>query len=83
MPIIGIDLGTTNSLVAVFENGAPKLIPNAHGEHLTPSVVGLLDDGRIIVGEAAKELRVTQPDNCASCFKRWIGTDRTTKIGDR
>ena len=83
MTIIGIDLGTTNSLCAVFEDGQPKLIPNAHGGVLTPSVVGILDDGQVIVGDSAKELRVTKPGNCASCFKRWMGTDQTIRIGDR
>ena len=72
--IVGIDLGTTNSLCAIFANGAPKLIPNAHGDVLTPSVVGILDDGQFVVGAAARELRVTRPQRCASRFKRWMGT---------
>ena len=50
MAIVGIDLGTTHSLVAIFENGLPALLPNAHGELLTPSVVGGTDDGRVIKG---------------------------------
>ena len=83
MPIIGIDLGTTNSLCAVFLEGRPQLIPNAHGSLLTPSVVGRLDDGQVIVGQAAKELRVTKPDQCVSCFKRWMGTDRQVPLGDK
>lgn len=82
-PIIGIDLGTTNSLCAVFEDGQPKLIPNVHGTVLTPSVVGVLEDGQVVVGHAAKELRVTKPNHCVSCFKRWMGTDRKIKIGKR
>lgn len=73
--IVGIDLGTTHSLCAVFQDGKPVLIPNSHGEFLTPSVVGVLDDGRILVGAAARELRVTQPARCAWCFKRRMGTD--------
>lgn len=81
--IIGIDLGTTNSLCAVFEDGQPKLIPNVHGSLLTPSVVGVLEDGQVVVGDAAKELRVTKPNQCVSCFKRWMGTDRKVKIGRR
>jgi molecular chaperone HscC len=72
--IVGIDLGTTNSLCAIFANGAPKLIPNAHGDVLTPSVVGILDDGQFVVGAAARELRVTRPQRCASRFKRLMGT---------
>ena len=72
--IVGIDLGTTNSLCAIFANGAPKLIPNAHGDVLTPSVLGILDDGQFMVGAAARELRVTRPQRCASRFKRLMGT---------
>ncbi|MCA8984029.1 MAG: Hsp70 family protein [Planctomycetaceae bacterium] len=72
--IIGIDLGTTNSLCAVFRDGQPQLIPNRHGRVLTPSVVGMLDSGELLVGDAARELRVTRPERCASRFKRWMGT---------
>ncbi len=82
-PVIGIDLGTTNSLCSVFLDGSPALIPNAHGDVLTPSVVGLLDDGRVLVGAAARELRVTQPERCVSCFKRWMGTDHAVQLGER
>ncbi len=80
---VGIDLGTTHSLCAVFRDGRPELIPNAHGEFLTPSIVGVLPDGRIVVGAAARELRVTQPDRTASCFKRHMGTDRKLELGDK
>src|SRR5262249_41167709 len=76
--IVVIDLGTTHSLCALFVDGAPKLIPNAHGGVLTPSVVGILEDGQLVVGAAARELRVTRPERCASRFKRWMGT--TTKV---
>ena len=79
--MIGIDLGTTNSLCAVFEGDGPKLIRNAAGGLLTPSVVGVSEDGRILVGAPARELRVTQPERCVSCFKRWMGTDREIQIG--
>jgi molecular chaperone HscC len=81
--VIGIDLGTTNSLCACFVEGVPKLIANPHGSYLTPSVVGLLDDERILVGQAAKELRVTRPERCVSRFKRWMGTSEKTSIGKR
>ena len=81
--IIGIDLGTTNSLCAIFEDGQPKLIPNVHGKFLTPSVVGMLDNGEIVVGEPAKQLRVTRPKNCAWCFKRMMGTNRKFELADR
>ncbi len=82
-PIVGIDLGTTNSLCAVFEDGRPRLIRNAHGHVLTPSVVALLPDGQMLVGQSAKELRVTQPERCASRFKRYMGTDEKLKLGDQ
>ena len=81
--IVGIDLGTTNSLCSVFKDGQPTLIPNTHGSFLTPSVVGLLENGQIVVGAAAKELRVTQPDQTASCFKRSMGLDRVIELGKK
>lgn len=81
--IIGIDLGTTNSLCAVFLGEKPRLIPNSLGKMLTPSVVGLLDDGQVLVGEAARELRVTQPERCASCFKRLMGSDDRMELGGK
>ncbi len=81
--IVGIDLGTTNSLCAVFRNGRPELIRNAHGGVLTPSIVGVLEDGRVIVGEAAREYRVTHPERCASAFKRLMGTNRKLSLGNR
>ncbi len=80
-PIVGIDLGTTNSLCAVFENGKPRLVRNAHGSVLTPSVVGILPDGQVLVGQAAKELRVTRPDDCVSRFKRFMGTSEKLTLG--
>lgn len=81
--IVGIDLGTTNSLCAVFQDGAPRLIPNAHGEFLTPSIVGILESGEIIVGATAAQLRVTQPERCVATFKRWMGTSQKITIGRR
>ena len=82
-PIIGIDLGTTNSLCAIFENGGPRLVPNAYGEFLTPSVVGITESGELLVGAAAKELRVTQPDRCASCFKRFMGSNESVALAGK
>jgi len=79
--VIGIDLGTTNSLAACFIDGAPKLIPNALGEHLTPSVVSILPDGEAIVGRAAKERLLTHPGETAAVFKRSMGTRRSYDIG--
>ena len=55
MAIIGIDLGTTNSLVSVYRNGRPELLPNELGQYMTPSCVGVLEDGSVVVGAVAKE----------------------------
>src|SRR5262245_21193456 len=73
--IVGIDLGTTFSAVGYLTDDGPRLIPNALGDLLTPSAVGIDDDGRILVGRAAKEQQVTQPARCVSAFKRYMGTD--------
>ncbi len=81
--IVGIDLGTTNSLCAVLADGQLKLIPNAHGHVLTPSMVGILDSGEVVVGQAAKELKVTQPDRVIGRFKRWMGTDHHISLGKK
>ena len=75
-PIIGIDLGTTHSLCSVFREGQSTLIPNAHGEFLTPSVVAKTAEGLVLVGAAALELRQTHPESCAWNFKRLMGTDQ-------
>ena len=80
---VGIDLGTTHSLASVFRDGRPELIPNAHGEFLTPSIVGVLEDDQIVVGATARDLRVTSPESCAWCFKRYMGQDREIKLGKR
>src|SRR5919107_1245251 len=71
--IIGIDLGTTNSCVAVMENGAPKVIENSEGARTTPSVVAYMDDGEILVGAPAKRQAVTNPKNTLYAVKRLIG----------
>ena len=81
--IVGIDLGTTNSLVGVYQDGQVKLIPNAFGEYLTPSVVALDDNDEIIVGKIAKERLVTHPDKTVSQFKRFMGTKHELTIGNR
>lgn len=75
--IIGIDLGTTNSLVGVWEGGKTKLIPNAFGEYLTPSVVSFDDNGEVFVGKTAKERLATNPDNSFAFFKRYMGRDKS------
>ena len=81
--VIGIDLGTTNSLASHLDGAAPRLIPNALGEVLTPSVVGVGLDGHLAVGREARELMVVHPDRCASQFKRRMGTDWTADLGGR
>ena len=80
---IGIDLGTTHSLVSVFKDGKPSLIPSAHGSVMTPSVVGVLSNGEVVVGQTAKELRVTDPESCCWCFKRYMGQDRRFNLGSK
>ncbi len=81
--IVGIDLGTTNSLVAVWQDGAARVLPNALGHVLTPSVVGMNDDGEVVVGLAARERLVTHPDRTAAAFKRYMGTDREIRLGKK
>ncbi len=70
---IGIDLGTTNSVVAVIEGGEPTVIPNAEGERLTPSVVALSPSGERLVGRLARRQAVTNPENTVFSIKRFIG----------
>lgn len=79
--LIGIDLGTTNSLVACFRNGKAEIIPNRLGENLTPSVVSLDSDGTVYVGRSAKERAMLHPLESASVFKRNMGTDREYSLG--
>lgn len=75
MAIIGIDLGTTNSLAAVYRNGRVELIANSLGEFLTPSVVSIGEDGQVYVGKIAKEMLITRPECTFQEFKRNMGTD--------
>ena len=81
MTMIGIDLGTTNSVVAAFTPDGPKIIPNALGQHLTPSIVSVDDDGQVIVGEVAKQRLITHPQLTASLFKRYMGTNKSFRLG--
>src|SRR5688572_7219137 len=71
--IVGIDLGTTNSVVAVMEGGAPKVLINAQGSRLTPSVVAFTDKGEILVGQTAKHQQITNPRNTIFSIKRFMG----------
>ena len=79
--IVGIDLGTTNSLVGVWQDDRAVLIPNALGGYLTPSVVSVDETGNILVGEAAKERLVTHPAQTAAAFKRYMGSARLSRLG--
>lgn len=81
--IIGIDLGTTNSLVTVWENGQSVLIPNASGGFLTPSIVSVEADETFYVGDIAKERQVTHPENTVAVFKRSMGTKKTYKLAGK
>lgn len=81
--IIGIDLGTTNSAAAVWENGESHLIPNAFGDYLTPSVVSIGKDGTVYVGKIAKERLVTHPEDTVSVFKRFMGTEKIYSLAGK
>lgn len=80
--IIGIDLGTTNSLVCCFIDGETKIIPNRLGDNLTPSVVSI-DDDKIYVGKVARERKILYPDMTAEVFKRSMGTSKEFILGDK
>ncbi len=81
--IIGIDLGTTNSCVAVMEGGKPVVITNAEGQRTTPSVVGFTKTGERVIGEPAKRQAVTNPDKTVSSIKREMGTNYSVAIDDK
>ena len=83
MAVIGIDLGTTNSLAAVWQQGRSRLIPNALGDVLTPSAVSIDEDGTVLVGEAARQRLVSHPERSAAAFKRAMGTDQTYSLAGR
>ena len=81
--IIGIDLGTTNSCVAVMEGGEPVVIPNAEGARTTPSVVGFTKTGDRLVGQVAKRQAITNPENTVSSIKRKMGTNEKVTLGGK
>ncbi len=81
--IIGIDLGTTNSLAAYFSEDGPRIIPNRLGRHLTPSVVSVDENDQVYVGETAKERGFLYPQMTASVFKRHMGSDRKYPLGEK
>src|ERR1700709_1522425 len=80
---VGIDLGTTNSVVAVLEGGEPTVIANAEGGRTTPSVVAFAKSGEPLVGEIAKRQAVTNVDRTITSVKRHMGTDWTVTIDDK
>src|SRR6266508_3286385 len=80
--VIGIDLGTTNSVVAVVVNGDPTVIANQEGSRLTPSVVGFTKDGEILVGQVAKRQGITNPDNTVFSIKRFMGRRYDEVLGE-
>lgn len=84
MAIVGIDLGTTNSLVAIYKDIKSEIIPNRFGENLTPSVVSILDSDEMIIGKSAKERLIVDPEDTFSAFKRNMGTAKvyqSSKLG--
>ncbi|MGI6036736.1 MAG: molecular chaperone DnaK [Limnochordia bacterium] len=81
--VIGIDLGTTNSVVAVIEGGEPVVIPSSEGNRTIPSVVAFTKNGELLVGEVAKRQAVTNPDRTVMSIKRYMGTDRKIQIEDK
>ncbi|MDK2901195.1 MAG: molecular chaperone DnaK [Thermosediminibacterales bacterium] len=81
--VIGIDLGTTNSVVAIMEGGEPVVIPNAEGNRLTPSVVAFTKAGERLVGQVAKRQAITNPERTIVSIKRHMGTDYKVKIDDK
>lgn len=83
MAIIGIDLGTTNSLGSVYRNGNVDLIPNAYGSFMTPSVIAVKPDGQLLTGLPAKKYQLEHPDRAVSLFKRKMGTGEKLRVGNR
>ena len=81
--IVGIDLGTTNSLVGIWRDGRAQLLPNALGQVLTPSCVSIDDAGQVLVGLPARDRLLTHPAQSASVFKRYMGTEKRLNVGDR
>ncbi len=78
--LVGIDLGTTHSLIAHYGPEGPALVPNALGETLTPSVVAVDEQGLVLVGQGAKDRLITHPTASVATFKRWMGSDRQTSL---
>ncbi|WP_312950615.1 molecular chaperone HscC [Agrobacterium sp.] len=80
MALVGIDLGTSNSLISYWNADSAELIPNALGDYVTPSAISISDDGEIIIGQPALDRLITHPDRSVASFKRWMGTDHEVKL---
>ena len=81
--VVGIDLGTTNSVIAALIGSEPEIIANAEGSRLTPSVVAFTKDGQRLVGQVAKRQSITNPERTISSIKREMGTNHKVKIDDK
>ncbi|MEJ8552779.1 molecular chaperone HscC [Tepidibacter sp. Z1-5] len=81
MAIIGIDLGTTNSLVAIWKDGQAQIIPNVLKKHLTPSIISVDENNEILIGDVAKERLITHPESTVSNFKRFMGSSKKFNLG--
>src|SRR3954469_20034633 len=81
--VVGIDLGTTNSLIAYIDGDRPEIIPNRAGKRLTPSIVGLDKQDQLHVGETAKNQLVASPERTLAEVKRLMGTSEKVKLGSR
>src|SRR5574344_2802744 len=81
--VLGIDLGTTNSCMAVMEGGEPVVIPNAEGMRTTPSIVAFTKSGERLVGQIAKRQAVANPEHTVSSIKRAMGTNEKIQLGDK
>src|ERR1700675_4402472 len=82
-PIVGIDLGTTNSEVALVRDGQPHVFPGEDGDPILPSFVGLSEDGRLLVGKAARNQWILAPERTIKSIKRKMGQDIKVKLGDQ
>ena len=80
---VGIDLGTTNSVVAVLEAGDPVVVPNSEGSRTTPSVVAFAKDGEVLVGEVAKRQAITNPDRTVRSVKRHMGSNWSIEVDSK
>ena len=81
--VVGIDLGTTNSIISTFINGEIVMIPNQYGEYTTPSVVSINAEGEVLVGKIAKERLITSPNSTTSLFKRHMGANTKILLGSQ